>query len=45
MVLRLKIDSWVDTSCAGKYVYVEEFVVDKFVIAGGFSASLGTILD
>ena len=25
--------------------YVEEFVVDKFVTAGGFSASLGTLPD
>ena len=42
---RLGIDSWADTNCAGKHAYVEEFVVDKFVTAGGFSASLGTIPD
>ena len=42
---RLGIDSWADTNCAGKHAFVEEFVVDKFVTAGGFSASLGTIPD
>ena len=42
---RLGIDMWADTNCAGKHAYVEEFVVDKFVTAGGFSASLGTLPD
>ena len=42
---RLGIDTWADTNCAGKHAYVEEFVVDKFVTAGGFSASLGTLPD
>jgi hypothetical protein len=42
---RLGIDSWADTNCAGKHAFVEEFVVEKFVTAGGFSASLGTIPD
>ena len=40
---RLGIDTWADTNCAGKHAYVEEFIVDKFVTAGGFSAALGTI--
>lgn len=42
---RLGIDSWADTNCAGKHAFVEEFVVDKFVTAGGFSTSLGSIPD
>ena len=39
----LGIDSWADTSCAGKHAYVEEFVVGKFVNASGFTSQLGTI--
>lgn len=35
---RMGIDTWADTDCAGKHVYVEEFVVDKYVTAGGFRA-------
>ena len=42
---KLGIDTWADTNCAGKHAFVEEFVVNKFVTAGGFSASLGTIPD
>jgi hypothetical protein len=39
------IDTWADTNCAGKHVYVEEFVVDKYVTGGCFSSLLGTIPD
>ena len=39
----LGIDTWADTTCAGKHVYVEEFVVGKFVTATGFTSSLGSI--
>ena len=40
---KLGIDIWADTNCTRKHAYVEEFIVDKFVTAGGFSAALGTI--
>ena len=40
---RLGIDSWADTSCAGKHAYVESFVEGKLVNASGFSTSLGSM--
>ena len=39
--VRLSIDTWTDTTCAGKHAYVEEFVIGKFVTATGFTSSLG----
>jgi hypothetical protein len=38
---RLGIDSWADTSCAGKHAYVESFVEGKTANASGFSSALG----
>ena len=40
---RIGIDTWADTSCAGRHAYVEEFVLGKFVNASGFTSQLGTI--
>jgi hypothetical protein len=40
---RLGIDSWADTSCAGKHAYVESFVEGKTVNATGFSSALGSM--
>ena len=40
---RLGIDSWADTSCAGKHAYVESFVEGKTVNASGFSNALGSM--
>ena len=40
---RLGIDSWADTSCAGKHAYVESFIEGKTVNATGFSSSLGSM--
>ena len=42
---RLGIDSWADTSCAGKHAYVEEFIVGKTITATGFSSALGSLAD
>ena len=42
---RLGIDSWADTSCAGKHAYVESFIDGRTVTAGGFSPSLGKLRD
>ena len=39
----LGTDSWDDTTCAGKYSFVEEFFVGKAVTASGLSPDLGTI--
>ena len=38
--VRLGIDTWADTTCAGKHAYVEEFVIGKSVTATGFTSSL-----
>ena len=40
---RLVFDTWADTSCAGKHLYVESFLNGKVINAGGFVPSLGTI--
>ena len=40
---RLGIDSWADTSCAGKHAYVEEFISGASVTASGFTNSLGKL--
>ena len=40
---RLGIDSFADTSCAGKFAFVEEFIEGKTVSASGFSPSLGSL--
>ena len=40
---RLGIDSWADTTCAGKHAFVESYVEGKIVNATGFSSSLGSI--
>ena len=34
---RLGIDSWADTSCAGRHAHVEEFIEGASVTATGFS--------
>ena len=39
----LGIDSWDDTGCAGKHVYVEEFISGRTVNAIGFAPSLGSL--
>ena len=39
----LGIDSWTDTACAGKHVYVKEFVVGKLITASGFTPELGAL--
>ena len=41
--IRLGIDSWADTCCAGRHAYVEEFVMGKTVTATGFTPSLGSV--
>lgn len=40
---RLGIDTWADTSCAGKHAYIEAFIEGRMVTATGFSASLGQL--
>ena len=40
---RLGIDSWADTSCAGKHAHVLEFIDGRTVTARGFASSLPTI--
>ena len=40
---RLGIDSWADTSCAGRHAFVESFIEGKVVNASGFSPSLGSL--
>ena len=40
---RLGLDSWVDTCCAGKHAFVEEFIQGKTVTATGFTSALGTM--
>ena len=40
---RLGIDTWADTSCAGKHAYVEEFIEGASVTATGFTHSLGKL--
>ena len=40
---RLGIDTWADTSCSGKHLYVEEFIMGKYVTATGFTKELGQI--
>ena len=40
---RLGIDSWADTSCAGKHAHVLEFVEGRTVTAHGFASSLTPI--
>ena len=40
---RLGIDTWADTSCAGKHAFVEEFIEGKTVTATGFTSSLGSM--
>ena len=40
---KLGIDTWADTSYAGKHAYVEEFIIGKYVTASGFTAELGQI--
>ena len=40
---KLGIDTWADSSCAGKHAYVESFIEGKVVSAGGFSPSLGKL--
>ena len=40
---KLGIDTWVDTCCAGKHAFVEEFVVGKTVTATGFTSTLGSV--
>ena len=37
------IDTYADTACAGKYAFVEEFVMGKFITAKGFTTYLGSI--
>ena len=39
----LGIDSWADTSCAGKHAHVLEFLDGRTVTAKGFAASLPSI--
>lgn len=40
---KLGLDSWADTGCAGRHVFVEEFIDGTSVNASGFSHSLGTL--
>ena len=40
---RLGIDSWADTSCAGRHAHVLEFVEGRSVTAHGFATSLPSI--
>ena len=40
---RLGIDSFADTSCAGKFAFVEEFIEGKTVSASGFAPSIGSL--
>ena len=40
---KLGIDLYADTSCSGKYAYVEEFIEGKQITATSFSSSLGTM--
>ena len=40
---RLGLDSWADTSCAGKHAYIESFIEGKTVNATGFSSALGSL--
>ena len=40
---RLGLDTWADTSCAGKHAYVEEFIEGRSVTATGFLPSLGSV--
>ena len=40
---RLGIDSWADTSCAGRHAHVLEFVEGRTVTAHGFASSLTPI--
>ena len=35
------IDTWADTSCAGKHAHVVEFIEGLLVTATGFTSSLG----
>lgn len=37
---KLGLDSPVDTSCAGRFAYVEEFIEDTTVTTSGFTNSL-----
>ena len=40
---RLGIDSWADTSCAGRHAHVLEFIEGRSVTAQGFATSLPSI--
>ena len=40
---KLGLDSWADTSCAGRFAYVEEFIEGATVTASGFANSLGKL--
>ena len=40
---RLGLNSWADTSCAGKHAYVEAFIEGKLITASGFSPSMGKL--
>ena len=40
---KLGLDTWADTSCAGRHAYVESFIEGKVVSAGGFSPSVGKL--
>ncbi len=42
---RLGIDTWADTSCAGKHAHVIEFVEGRSVTAHGFASCLDSIDD
>lgn len=40
---RLGLDTWADTSCAGKHAHIDSYVDGKFVSANGFASSLGSV--
>ena len=40
---KLRLDSLVDTGCAGKHAHVEKFMLDKTVTATEFSSYLGML--
>ena len=37
----MDINTWSDTSCAGRHAYVVEFIEGSLVTATGFTSSLG----
>ena len=43
--MRLVIDSRYDIACVGKYVFVEEFIMKKFITAKGYTTDLGSLDD